>query len=165
MAENTGGRSDKKGSFFPSSRCHCAARESVHVHCPCDECKGKAVNPKTQQKHLLSFNQREVIEHEIESSTDQDGGDSFEVRSEVEEDTQAMNSECMNLEDDEGRNYYSNQPSTSNQLFNTDISGGSCYVSNQATQSLLHQLHHVCLLILKIVLREEELIKTSIESS
>lgn len=50
------------------------------------------------------------------------------MRSEVEEDTQAMNSECMNLEDDEGRNYYSNQPSTSNQLFNTDISGGSCYV-------------------------------------
>lgn len=50
------------------------------------------------------------------------------MRSEVEEDTQAMNSECMNLEDDEGRNYYCNQPSTSNQLFNTDISGGSCYV-------------------------------------
>ena len=55
-----------KQSFFPSSRCHCAARESVHVHCPCEVCEGKAVNPKTQQKHLLFLNQREMIEAQVE---------------------------------------------------------------------------------------------------
>ena len=69
MAEKKGrtftSSSAKKQSFFPSSRCHCAARESVHVHCPCQICKGKAVNPKTQQKHLLFLNQCETIEAEV----------------------------------------------------------------------------------------------------
>lgn len=55
-------KADKRfGSFFPSSRCYCAARVSVHVHCPCENCKGKAVNPKTQQQHLLLSSQRELI--------------------------------------------------------------------------------------------------------
>ena len=63
------------GSFFPSLRCHCAARGSVHVHCPCENCRGKAVNPKTQQQHLLTSNQRElIVGREIESGA---GGYAF----------------------------------------------------------------------------------------
>ena len=69
MAEKAG------GSFFPSSRCHSAARGSVHVHCPCENRWGKAVNPKTQQQHLLTSNQRElIVGREIESGA---GGYAF----------------------------------------------------------------------------------------
>ena len=63
------------GSFFPSSCSHCAARGSVHVHCPCKNRKGKAVNLKTQQQHLLTSNQRElIVGREIESGA---GGYAF----------------------------------------------------------------------------------------
>ena len=30
-------------------------RDSVHVHCPCQECRGKPVNYKTQERHLSAL--------------------------------------------------------------------------------------------------------------
>ena len=39
----------------PSSLCFCTERNSVHVHCPCEECRGKAVHYKTQERHLLAL--------------------------------------------------------------------------------------------------------------
>lgn len=52
------------------------------------------------------------------------------MRSEKEDDIHAMDSVCMNLENDIDINCHCNEPSESvtNQLFNTDASGGSCYV-------------------------------------
>lgn len=39
----------------PSSLCFCTERSSVHVHCPCEECRGKAVHYKTQERHLSAL--------------------------------------------------------------------------------------------------------------
>ena len=39
----------------PSSLCFCSERNSVHVHCPCEECHGKPVNYKTQERHLSAL--------------------------------------------------------------------------------------------------------------
>ena len=48
----------------------------------------------------------------------------------MEDDTHTMDSECINIDDDKDGNYHCNEPSASgtNQLFNADVSGGSCYV-------------------------------------
>lgn len=39
----------------PSSLCHCSVKNTVHVHCNCQECDGKAVNYRTQQLHLARY--------------------------------------------------------------------------------------------------------------
>jgi len=38
-----------------TSLCHCSAKNTVHVHCSCQECDGKAVNYRTQQLHLVRY--------------------------------------------------------------------------------------------------------------
>lgn len=38
--------------FFPSSLCNCSQKSAAHVHCPCSNCKGKAVNRRTQLNHI-----------------------------------------------------------------------------------------------------------------
>ena len=40
--------------LFPSSLCSCSLKAAVHVHCPCSMCNGKAVNRRTQLRHLAS---------------------------------------------------------------------------------------------------------------
>ena len=35
-----------------SSLCLCSAKKTVHVHCACSSCNGKAVNYRTQISHL-----------------------------------------------------------------------------------------------------------------
>ena len=48
----------------------------------------------------------------------------------MEDGTHTVDFECINMDDDNDRNYHCNEPSGSgsNQLFSADISGGSCYV-------------------------------------
>ena len=65
QSTKNGGRMSKEQSFFPLSRCFCAARDSVNIHFPCQNCQGKVVNPKT-----LFFNERETIEEEHEVEID-----------------------------------------------------------------------------------------------
>ena len=38
-----------------SSLCFCSERKSVHVHCPCEECRGKPVHYMTQERHLSAL--------------------------------------------------------------------------------------------------------------
>ena len=39
----------------PASLCFCIERNSIHVHCPCQECHGKPVNYNTQERHLSAL--------------------------------------------------------------------------------------------------------------
>lgn len=38
--------------YFPSSLCNCSQKSAEHVHCPCSNCKGKAINRRTQLSHI-----------------------------------------------------------------------------------------------------------------
>ena len=42
----------EEDEFFPSSLCNCSQKSAAHVHCPCSNCKGKAVHRKTQLNHI-----------------------------------------------------------------------------------------------------------------
>lgn len=53
--KNGGEMADRPAVPAPSSLCFRTERNSVHVHCPCEECCGKAVHYKTQERHLLAF--------------------------------------------------------------------------------------------------------------
>lgn len=46
---------DKMSDLTAASLCFCTERNSVHVHCPCQECRGKPVNYKTQERHLSAL--------------------------------------------------------------------------------------------------------------
>lgn len=46
---------DKMADLAAASLCFCTERNSVHVHCPCQECRGKPVNYKTQERHLSAL--------------------------------------------------------------------------------------------------------------
>ena len=50
--------------LFPSSLCNCTEKSSIHVHCPCSECNGKAVNRRTQLRHIHRQNTMENHEDE-----------------------------------------------------------------------------------------------------
>lgn len=53
MTEKDGG--SIMADLVPSSLCFCTERSSVHVHCPCEECRGKPVHYKTQERHLSAL--------------------------------------------------------------------------------------------------------------
>ena len=55
----------------PSSLCFRTERNSVHVHCPCEECRGKAVHYKTQERHLLASKLLQQENGELNHSLDQ----------------------------------------------------------------------------------------------
>ena len=46
---------DNMAVLVPALLCFCTERNSVHVHCPCQECLGKPVNYKTQERHLSAL--------------------------------------------------------------------------------------------------------------
>jgi len=46
--------------LFPSSLCNCSEKPATHVHCPCNNCKGKAVNRRTQLRHIALQNRMEI---------------------------------------------------------------------------------------------------------
>ena len=38
--------------LFPSALCKCSQKPTIHVHCYCNNCNGKAVNRRTQLNHI-----------------------------------------------------------------------------------------------------------------
>ena len=69
------------------SLCHCSDRPAVRVHCFCINCKGKAVNYRTQRAHLDSATfcgagradkQASELEFDIETEPTQ-GGKTFVI--------------------------------------------------------------------------------------
>ena len=54
-AQMTEKKMAERADPVPSSLYFCAERNSVHVHCPCKECRGKAVHYKTQERHLSAL--------------------------------------------------------------------------------------------------------------
>ena len=45
----------KMAGLTPASLCFCTERNSIHAHCPCQECHGKTVNYKTRERHLSAL--------------------------------------------------------------------------------------------------------------
>ena len=45
----------KMAGLTPASLCFCTGRNSIHAHCPCQECHGKTVNYKTRERHLSAL--------------------------------------------------------------------------------------------------------------
>ena len=51
----TDNMADLARDLVASSLCFCTERNSVHVLCPCQECLGKPVNYKTQERYLSAW--------------------------------------------------------------------------------------------------------------
>ena len=80
------------GSNFISSLCHCEDRTTVHVHCFCINCNGRAVNYRTQishQKLSIAFSDTQPIVDDV--------GDSQELLSNIEADQGELESDLENL--------------------------------------------------------------------
>lgn len=45
----------KMAGLTQASLCFCTERNSIHAHCPCQECHGKTVNYKTRERHLSAL--------------------------------------------------------------------------------------------------------------
>ena len=71
---------------FPSALCNCSQKSAAPVHCPCSNCKGKAVHRRTQLNHIH-------LQKEIKTFSAPECDDSHENRAKDPDEDVEMNCE------------------------------------------------------------------------